>query len=141
MKSQRLLGAITIANLVLLLFLLGQTRIHIGWRGIHLETNITGSVLRGRALEIIDENGRTRASIRIFPAADQSNGTTYPEAVLLRLISSDGRPNVKLAATEDGSALVLGGESDPTLIHLLARGATTSLQLRNKDNHEQLLKP
>jgi hypothetical protein len=52
--------------------------------------------------------------------------------VLLRLLTSDGRPNVKIAATEDGSALVLGGQSDPTFIQALARGAKTSLKLKNK---------
>ena len=39
-------------------------------------------------------------------------GTTgYPEAVQLRLISSQNRPHVKLVGrTQDGSGLVLGGD-------------------------------
>ena len=31
--------------------------------------------------------------------------TAYPETVLLRLSTSGGRPNVKLAATEDGASV------------------------------------
>jgi hypothetical protein len=70
------------------------------------------------------------------------DGTTgYPETVLLRLINSKGGPNVKLAATEDGSALVLGGESNPTHVQILARGASTSMKLSNKDGQVKLITP
>ena len=70
------------------------------------------------------------------------DGTTgYPETVLLRLIDSKGAPNVKIAATEDGSAVSLGGESNPTHVQVLARGTSTSLKLVNKDGREQLIKP
>lgn len=102
-------------------------------------------VLRGRGLQIVDDHGRVRASIQVMPAnpnAKMPDGTTgYPETVLLRLIDSEGAPNVKLAATEDGSALVLGGESNPTHVHVLARGATTSLKLSDKDGRERILRP
>ena len=69
------------------------------------------------------------------------DGTTYPETVLFRLVSSQGRPNVKIAATEDGSALALGGELDLTQVAIAARGTTTSLTLINKDGQQQLIKP
>src|SRR5262249_34059010 len=65
----------------------------------------------------------------------------YPETVLLRLIDSKGAPNVKVAATEDGSALSFGGESNPTHVQILARGATTSLKLVNHDGRDQLITP
>jgi hypothetical protein len=78
------------------------------------EVNSAGSVLRGRGLEITDDEGRVRASIKLHPASVLPDGTAYPETVLLRLISSQGRPNVKIAATEDGSVVALGGEADPT---------------------------
>src|SRR5437867_4070110 len=102
-------------------------------------------VLRGRALQIVDEHGRVRASISVYPAdpnVKMPDGTTgYPETVLLRLISSKGGPNIKIAATEDGSAMVLGGDSNPTHIQLLARGPNTSFKLTNKDGRQQLIKP
>ena len=102
-------------------------------------------VLRGRALEIVDDKGRVRASITVLPAdptVKMPDGTTgYPETVLLRLITSQGRPNVKLAATERGAGQVLGGESDPTYVQILAEGPTTSLKLSNGDGREQLIKP
>ena len=61
--------------------------------------------------------------------------------MLLRLISSKGGPIIKIAATEDGSAMVLGGDSNPTHIQLLARGTNTSFKLTNKDGRQQLIKP
>jgi hypothetical protein len=137
MKTQRVLIALTVVNLVLLIFALVQPRVGVA-QGI-------APVLRGRALEIVDDHGRVRASITVFPAdptVKMPDGTTgYPETVLLRLITSKGRPNVKLAAKEDGAALVLGGESDPTYVQVLAEGGSTSLKLKNKDGREQVIKP
>ena len=102
-------------------------------------------VLRGRALEIVDDKGRVRASITVLPAdpnvkmPDGTVGTS--ETVLLRLITSKGRPNIKIAASETGAGQLLGGESDPTYVQILAQGASTSMKLSNKDGHVQVLKP
>jgi hypothetical protein len=103
------------------------------------------AVVRGRAFELVDEKGKTRAELKIFPRdpkVKMPDGTTgYPETVLLRLITSDGRPNVKIATTEDGSAVSLGGNQNPTYIQLMARGATTSVKLNNQDGTERSLRP
>ena len=144
MKSQRLLIALTVLNLGLLVFLLAQVEVRfLGFRFLPRSVEVTGAgaVLRGRALEITDDEGRTRASIRLYPASVQPDGTTYPETVLLRLINSQGTPNVKLAATEDGSGLVLSGEANPTHVQILARGPTVSLKLTNMDGRQQSITP
>ena len=144
MKLQRLLIALTIVNLGLLVFLLAQVEVRfLGFRFLFrsAEVNSAGSVLRGRALEITDDEGRVRASIQVHLASVLPDGTTYPETVLFRLVSSQGRPNVKIAATEDGSALALGGKFDSTQVAIAARGTTTSLTLINKDGQQQLIKP
>ena len=137
MKAQRLLLALTVVNIALLVFSLARTD----------EANAQGAaqVLRGRGLEIVDDRGRVRASITVFPAdpsVKMPDGTTgYPETVLLRLISAAGRPNVKIAASERGAAVSFGGESDPTNVQILAAGESTSLKLTNKNGQEQLIKP
>jgi hypothetical protein len=143
MKIQRLLIALTVLNLGLLVFLLARVEVRfLGFRFLgSAEVHGAGSVLRGRALEITDDEGRTRASIRLHAASVQPDGTTYPETVLLRLINSQGTPNVKLAATEDGSGLVLSGEANPTHVQILARGQTVSLKLANKDGQQQSITP
>jgi hypothetical protein len=143
MKSQRVLIALTVLNLGLLVFLLAQVEVRfLGFRALRsAEVISAGSVLRGRALEITDDEGRTRASIRLHPASVQPDGTTYPETVLLRLINAQGTPNVKLAATEDGSGLVLSGEANPTHVQILARGTTTSLELTDKNGQQHTITP
>ncbi len=137
MKAQRLLIALTSLNLLLLLFLLAQSNVVIA--------QDVAPVLRGRALEIVDDRGRLRASITVMPA-DPSfkmpDGTTgYPETVLLRLINSKGRPNIKIAATEQGAGQLIGGESDPAYVQILAEGPRTSLKLSNKDGQEHVIRP
>ena len=143
MKSQRFLIALTVLNLGLLVFLLAQVEVRfLGFRVLgSAEVISAGSVLRGRALEITDDEGRTRASIKVYLASVLPDGTTYPETVLLRLINSQGTPNVKLAATENGSGLVLSGEANPTHVQILARGPTVSLKLANKDGQQQSITP
>src|SRR5712691_7119680 len=114
MNAQRLLIALTVVNAVLLVLSLAQPRAVVA-QGV-------APVLRGRTFEIVDDRGRVRASIAVLPAdpaVKMPDGSTgYPETVLLRLRTSAGRPNVKLAATEDGAGLVLGGDSDPTYAQL-----------------------
>jgi hypothetical protein len=143
MKSHRLLMALTVFNLGLLVFLLAQIEVRVlGFQFLRsLEVNSAGSVLRGHALEITDDAGRIRASIKLHPASVLPDGTTYPETVLLRLLNSQGTPNVKLAATEDGSALALSGEANPTHVQILARGTTSSLTLTNKDGQQHAIAP
>jgi hypothetical protein len=48
---------------------------------------------------------------------------------------------VKLAAAEDGSGLVLSGEENPTHVQILARGASTSLKLTDKDGEKHSITP
>ena len=137
MKSSALLFALTIANFALLVFQLLQPH------GSFAQE--ISPVVRTHAMEIVDDRGRVRAQIRIFPPdsrAKMPDGTTgYPETVIFRLSNSNGRPNVKIAALEDGSTIALGGDSDPTDIQILARGAETSMKLTNRTGKQQLVKP
>jgi hypothetical protein len=136
MKTQRIAIALTVLNLLILAYALVRPRA--------AASAEVAPVLRGRALEIVDDQGRVRAMIKVFPASPEAkmpDGTTgYPETVLLRLIDSKGAPNVKIAATEDGSVVSLAGESNPAYVQVLARGTSPSLKLVNKDGQEQLIK-
>ena len=117
MKTQRLLVALTVVNLGLLTFQLVRPRLALAPE--------TGPVLRGRALELVDERGKVRAEIRVFPADPTHklpSGDPYPETVLLRLIDPNGRPSVKLATDVRGGGLYLGGAEDPTMVQLGAQG-------------------
>ena len=137
MKTQRLLIALTVANMALLMFSLAQQR-PVAAQGVP-------PVLRGRALEIVDDRGRVRASITVFPRDPNvkmpDGATGYPETVLLRLINSKGAPNIKIDASEVGSGVMVGGESNPTYASLSARGPSTSLKFVDKDGREKVIKP
>jgi len=139
MTTQRFAFALTGLNLILLLTILcSQTR------PLAADSGVV-PLLRAQALQIVDDQGRVRASLAVLPAdpaVKMPDGTTgYPETVLLRLITSAGRSNVKVAATEDGAGLVLGGDSDPTYVQILARGLRTSLKLSNKDGRVHMVEP
>jgi hypothetical protein len=136
MAIQKLLTVLTGANLGLLGYQTVQA--HPG-----APVTVVPGVIRGRALEIVDDRGRVRASLSVLPEDPEHNwkGKPYPETVLLRLMSPEGRPNVKLGATRMGSGLLIGGESDPTYVQVLAEGGESTVKLINGDGLERLIKP
>ncbi|HJQ68856.1 MAG TPA: hypothetical protein VKA70_07780 [Blastocatellia bacterium] len=137
MKTQRLAVALTVINLVFLIFNLINSR--------PATAEGVPQVLRGRSLEIVDDQGKVRASIKLHPAdpaAKMPDGKTgIPETVMFRLIDAKGRPEVKLGASEQGGGLGIVGASDTTHLLLKAEGADTLLRLTNNDGRQQLIKP
>ena len=91
-------------------------------------------------MEIVDDRGRLRAAIKVLPVnpgEKMPNGQPYPETVILRLIDSNGRPNVKRPGFGLGAGLGSGRSLDPTYARLAADGAETELNLKNKDRQEK----
>ena len=88
-------------------------------------------MLRARALQIVDEEGRVRASLAVVPAV---NGEKSEETVLLRLITERGRPSVKIGASEKDAGLALAGPTGTrnTWVTLRAEGTKSSLTSRMK---------
>ena len=129
MTTERWLMALAGLNLLLLAALFVETRPSVAQGA--------PPVLRGQALEIVDRQGRVRASLQVLPP-----GAT-PETVLLRLIDANGRPAVKIAVSDEGAGLSFTGRatSRDTYLVLKAEGATSSLRLRNEDGREQILTP
>lgn len=133
MKSQKTVVVLTVINLLVLSAVLFVITV-----GFKSEDK---TILRGSGFELIDESGRIRAEIKIMPAEPDlkmPDGTTgYPESVLFRLFDSEGGPNVKIVATEDGSGLVLGGESG--YVQILSRTSEPIVKLSNKNGKEQII--
>jgi hypothetical protein len=137
MKTQRLALALTVVNLVLLGFILVRLRPDAAAQGV-------APVLRGRALEIVDDNGKVRSQIIVVPPTTMPDGKKYPETTLFRLIDPNGRPSVKIGTSVDGSGMTLQGDSERkewSGVQMLAEGTSTSVKLTNRDGREQLLKP
>ena len=85
-KTQRLLVALIVINLGLLTFQPARPRLNFSQGSM--------PVLRGLAMEIVDERCKVRAQLRGFPADPKhelSNRDPYSEAVLLRLVAEHVR--------------------------------------------------
>jgi hypothetical protein len=136
MKTPRSLTALTAVNLALLLFTVTQQLRPALAQG-------EPPVLRGRALEIVDGQGRVRASINVLPSSKSPSGEEQAETVLLRLITERGRPSVKIGSSERTSGLSFAGPTGTkdTYLILESKGTTSSLKLRNEDGREQVLTP
>ena len=135
MKTQRFLTVLMVINLIVLAF----TVFHAN----SAATPDVAPVLRGRALELVDEHGRVRAELKVCPAQPEvkmPDGTKgYPEAVLLRLIDSKNGPNIKITTTEDGAGIVVGGESG--YVQILSRGTNLPvINIVDKNGRKQALK-
>jgi len=135
MKLQRLAIALTVVNLVLLLFTLTQVR--------STTAQTVTPILRGRTLELVDERGVVRARL----------GVKAPSTVVeLDLFDKNGINHVKLGAGDSGSGLLLTDEAtdsaSSSYVQIIARRdgtpqfpKTTSITLRGKDGRERVITP
>lgn len=88
-------------------------------------------VLRGSALELVDQDGRIRGRLNIEPSGE----------VVLRLLDQRGRIRVKLGAGDDGSGLLLANDATAPGVHLLATSGGSSVRVVNRDGRERLVEP
>src|SRR5688500_8373378 len=100
MSSVRIAVLVTAVNLVLLLATLSQGG---------SATQATTPLLRGRALELVDDRGKIRARLNVEPSGE----------VVLRLLDERGTIRVKLGAGRDGSGLLLANDATEPGVHLL----------------------
>ena len=129
MSLQRFAAALAAFNLGLLLLTLP--------RALSSTSQSVDPVLRGRALELVDQRGTVRSRLNVEPGGE----------VVLRLLDENGTIRVKLGANANGSGLMLADETTQPGIHLIARGtgshdrpATTSLTLK-ADGRTRVIRP
>ena len=120
MRIQSLPLSVSIALTLVNLGILGEVAVR--ERATIAPSAPSDGMLRGRGLQIVDDQGRVRASVTIQPAARQADGSTYPETVLLRMITAAGRPVVKIASSEDGAGAALSAAEGPAYVQIMARG-------------------
>ena len=123
MRIQGIAVGLTFINLVLVLSTLAPAR--------STGAQAVTPVLRGRALELIDERGQIRSRLNV-----ESNGE-----VVFRLLDQKGTIRVKLGAAEDGSGLLLANDATEPGVHILAQATGSSLRLANKDGRERVITP
>lgn len=128
-KTERLTTCLTVLNLFLLSVLVAKGTSAQGQES---------TIIRGRGLELVDANGRTRAQFTI-----ESNGDA-----VFRMRDAGGTIRVKLGAGSGGSGLLLLDETTEPAVHLVARrGAapdtptTTSISLVGADGRRRVIAP
>jgi hypothetical protein len=124
LKIQPLLLALTVINVGLFGYTLSQQRAQ--------AAPGDDGVIRGKGLQIVDNSGRVRASISIMPAEKLKDGSTYPETVLLRLITPEGRPSVKLAAMTTGSGFSFTDGKGLSYVQLIAENDDPKINIVDK---------
>jgi hypothetical protein len=135
MKLQWPTLALTVVNAVMLAFSLTAKR--------PVAADGDAGVLRGRGLQIVDDQGRVRASITVMPAGTSAAGDRYAETVLFRLITEKGRPSAKIGVSEEEAGMSLAGPTGTkdTYIVLSSKGTSSSVKIRDENGREQVLKP
>ena len=82
-----------------------------------------------KEFEVVDANGKPRASIKIEPDGE----------AVFRMMDKLGTIRVKIAAGEDGSGLVLLDDSTEPAIHALAKKEGGKLTLRDNNGKKKEL--
>ena len=145
MKAQRFALALSAANLALLVVLFAKVLPPMARAVVPLSAQATTStqktvvpLLRGRALELLDERDQVRVRIDVEPDGE----------AVLRLIDEDGGIRVKLGAGEGGSGLLLLDEATEPAVHIIARRTgtaatptTTSVTLRGAGGRQRVIVP
>jgi DNA/RNA endonuclease YhcR with UshA esterase domain len=121
MDSTRLALGVTTVNLALFLAAFTQDS----------RPSAESQVLRGSALELVDQQGRIRGRLNVEPQGE----------VVLRLLDQRGTIRVKLGADTDGSGLLLANDATAPGVHLLAKSTGSSVRVVNKDGRERLIAP
>jgi len=139
MNGSRLLMAVTALNIGVLLLGIAQ---HAG-PSFAQSGPEPAPVLRARAFELVDTQGRVRATLNVLPATTSAAGDRSEETVLLRLITERGRPSVKIGASEQAAGISLAGPTGTkdSYVIVQADASTSSIKLRAENGREQLLKP
>lgn len=88
-------------------------------------------VIKGKSLELVDEKGTKRASIKVEPSGE----------TVLRLHNAKGEVRVKMGASEDGSGLVLLNDSTNPGIQALAKHSGGTLTLFDENGNKHAVKP
>jgi hypothetical protein len=87
------------------------------------------SVLRARAIEIVDARGEVRAELKVERSGE----------VVLRLRDEAGAIRTKLGASRTGSGLLLLNEATEPGVQALAGAKATTLRLQRGDERTELV--
>ena len=116
---------------VVALLLAAQLLVPAGVEGRPDDAGKVPDVLRARMLELVDESGQVRANLKVETGGE----------VVFRLRDAKGTVRVKLAASADGSGLLLLDDRTEPAVHLLAAPGGTTVTLAGKGKPKRVLEP
>ena len=122
MKYQRIAIVFSVLNLLLLFFLLAQVP-------SDAQQNVT-PLVRTRAFELVDENGKTRAQINVEKTGE----------VVFRLRDAKGTIRAKFGADEDGSGLSMMDDRTEATVQIRANQSGASMFLFDRDGTKKEIK-
>jgi hypothetical protein len=136
MNAQRIAVAVTVFNTLILVLVV------IALQARPLAQGGT-AIVRTNALEIVDSQGRVRASISVMPEDPTVTfeGRVYPETVLFRMSDPSAGPDVKISVNARGGGLVLGGGSAASYVQIGADERSGWVKLVTPDLREQVIRP
>ena len=132
MKSQTIGLILTGVNLLIMILLLAQLQ------PSYARKTDPPSVLRGTGLEIVDAQGKVRASITILPD-ERTADRVKPGGIIFRLIDTYGKPMIKIGADYEGGGMSIVDRLDAGYIQLIAREKGNFIRLKNVDGKEKIL--
>jgi hypothetical protein len=132
MTNPRLLLVLSALNLLLLVGLLIE-------RTQPAFAKNVSPVLRGSALEIVDDQGRVRAQIGVH-GPSTVGGKRYPETVLFRLIDPTSGPVVKIGAASNGGAIGLTDGADRG-VQIFAHDTGSFVRIVDRSGREKIMRP
>lgn len=132
MTNPRLLFVLSALNLALLVGLLIE-------RTQPAFAKNVSPILRGSALEIVDDQGRVRAQIAVH-GSSIVGGKRYPEAVLFRLIDPTSGPVVKIGAAINGGAIGLTDGADRG-VQIFAHDTGSLVRIVDRSGREKIMRP
>jgi hypothetical protein len=133
---ERFLMLLTVVNLGVLAFTMADRRV------VEASPDVQ-EVVRTRSLEIVDTQGRVRASLGVMPAEKRQDGQSTRDTTLLRLMTDRGRPAIKVSASEDGAGFMAAGATGTqhTYISFGSTGTTASIRMKNESGSEETIAP
>jgi len=122
MKFQRIAIGLSIVNFLLLTLFIANT-------SSSAEQSISPTV-RARVIELVDENGKTRAQLAVEPTGE----------TVFRLRDAKGTIRTKLGAGEDGSGLSMMDDRTEATVQIRANKDGGGIMLFNRDGQQRTVK-
>ena len=122
MKFQRIAIVFSVFNLLLLIFLLTQSR--------STAQQDVVPMVRTRAFELVDEGGKVRAQINVEKTGE----------VVFRMRDAKGTIRSKFAASESGSGLVMMDDRTEATVQIRSNQAGGNMVLIDREGHERTIK-